>query len=203
MPLCPIDTKKASCNLPLWPFQNEGLYDTVRTYLSRRLVSFCIKKNKKRLKLLIYFTERFKIICLLIFLSLCYNLVVRYELNKSNGTFCCVFLFRAMLIGNQYGDRKNNDLQNWFIWRHTKTLYWGWQPFESKYKFLVAVVLSVSKNWWGKLLVYTPICQVITGEVHFQCIHQSAKQLLYLAPCWWRYHYISTEHLWPSITNLP
>ena len=43
------------------------------------------KNQQKKLKLLIYFAERFKIFhqeCVLIFLSLCYNLVLWYELNK-------------------------------------------------------------------------------------------------------------------------
>ena len=33
---------------------------------------------------------------------------------KSNGTFCCVFLYCDMLRGNQHGGHENDDLQNWF-----------------------------------------------------------------------------------------
>ena len=36
-----------------------------------------------------------------------------YELNKKNGTFCHVFLYRFILRGNQHGGRKYDDLQNW------------------------------------------------------------------------------------------
>ena len=32
---------------------------------------------------------------------------------KSNSTFCCVFLYRVMLRGNQHGGREYDDLQNW------------------------------------------------------------------------------------------
>ena len=35
------------------------------------------------------------------------------NLIKSNGTFCCVFLYRAILRGNQHGGHENDDLQNW------------------------------------------------------------------------------------------
>ena len=38
---------------------------------------------------------------------------MNYELNESNETFCCVFLYCAMLRGNQHGGREYDDLQNW------------------------------------------------------------------------------------------
>ena len=43
---------------------------------------------------------------------------------KSNETFCYIFLYGAILRGNHPGGCEYNDLQNWFVWRHMKTLYW-------------------------------------------------------------------------------
>ena len=44
-------------------------------------------------------------------------------LIKSNRTFCCVFLYHAMLRGNQHGGHKNDDLQNWLDMASHETLY--------------------------------------------------------------------------------
>ena len=72
------------------------------------------KNNKKRLELSIYFMERLEISseCVQIFLSLSCNLVMRYELDKSNGTFYCFSQYNHMWSGSQHGSRKYDDLQN-------------------------------------------------------------------------------------------
>ena len=46
------------------------------------------------------------------------------SLMKSNGTFYCVFLYRAMLRGNQHGGREYDDLRNWLdMASHENPLY--------------------------------------------------------------------------------
>ena len=75
------------------------------------------KNSKKMLKLLIYFTEQFEISTECVRWYSCHSVIILYcgmNLIKNNRTFCCVFLYRAMLRGNQHGGRKYDDLQNWF-----------------------------------------------------------------------------------------
>ena len=87
------------------------------------------EKQQKTLELLIYFTERFKISTECVCLYSCLSVVIWYwSMNyiiKSKRTMCCVFLYRAMLRGNQHGGHSMMTRKIDLIWRHMKTLYRG------------------------------------------------------------------------------
>ena len=89
-------------------------YATIRVQFSPAAwVSFlngAVWRKQKTLELLIYFTERFKIFIECV----CYSVIIWYcgmRRIKRNRTFCCVFLYRAMLRENQHGGREYDDLQ--------------------------------------------------------------------------------------------
>ena len=69
----------------------------------------------------------FNRVCVLIFCSLSRNLVLWYELNKSNETFCCILLYPAVQKETNMAVVSRMTCKIGLIWRHMKTLY-CWQP---------------------------------------------------------------------------